>query len=887
MVLENSNNQKWVSVAIALSDELYSENQDESIQLLNEAIEYAILKDYPILLAQAYQTKGLYAYSNNKVLSGITFYQKALDLFSSNRYDSKSAASLYGIAQGLSRIRKNNESSDTLRYVLKKYNDSITPDFKSEIFHLISANNLELGENEIGIQYLDSAIEIEKGNAMVMELANSYNSLGSIYQDIGDFKNALFYYDKFESISRDLQDTLLISYALYNKALIYLTWGVYDEALELFLQSKSLTRSIGKDYESASSISSIADIYSETKNVEKAKYYYLESIKLSNEYNNLETKNVALHNLGELMYTLGKYDTALILLNQSMKIEMETQNTLGIAQSKNMIATVYIALEKYPLAFEYFKEAEDVFKKFGSKLDLASLYIQLGKGHASLKNDSLSVQYFKQGIELAKQINARGLTLEAQEAASENYERIGDYKKALMHYKAFKVLNDSIFNDNNQKRLDYLSLRLEKQENEKELEQLENEKKLLKADQKTKNIQLVAAISFIFLILIFFSIMYYLIKKSESRIKQQYQVLLESEQKIKALLDASFDSTILVDKDGIIRAANNNSLSGFLPDIDLLVNKPIISLFEETNQKVLQKYIELVYSSKLYKELRIHEKNNIILNTKISPVQNITGEVISLAFYIQDITQIESDKLEKKQMEEQLIQTQKMETIGTLAGGIAHDFNNYLATIKGYVSMSLEDSQEGSSIYNYLSKTMKAVNLSQGTVQKLLTFSRSKEMELNKFKIKDLITDSIDIVKGSKPKNIQFNYEIPDMELELLGEKNQLTQVLLNICTNAFHAIEAENGGLVNVYIEPPHIIPDLGNKQCICIKIEDNGIGMQKETLERIFEPFYTTKDVGKGTGLGLSVVTGIIKQHGGKIEVHSEFGKGSLFSLYLPIIS
>jgi signal transduction histidine kinase len=317
------------------------------------------------------------------------------------------------------------------------------------------------------------------------------------------------------------------------------------------------------------------------------------------------------------------------------------------------------------------------------------------------------------------------------------------------------------------------------------------------------------------------------------------------------------------------------------------VNKPIISLFEETNQKVLQKYIELVYSSKLYKELRIHEKNNIILNTKISPVQNITGEVISLAFYIQDITQIESDKLEKKQMEEQLIQTQKMETIGTLAGGIAHDFNNYLATIKGYVSMSLEDSQEGSSIYNYLSKTMKAVNLSQGTVQKLLTFSRSKEMELNKFKIKDLITDSIDIVKGSKPKNIQFNYEIPDMELELLGEKNQLTQVLLNICTNAFHAIEAENGGLVNVYIEPPHIIPDLGNKQCICIKIEDNGIGMQKETLERIFEPFYTTKDVGKGTGLGLSVVTGIIKQHGGKIEVHSEFGKGSLFSLYLPIIS
>ena len=236
-------------------------------------------------------------------------------------------------------------------------------------------------------------------------------------------------------------------------------------------------------------------------------------------------------------------------------------------------------------------------------------------------------------------------------------------------------------------------------------------------------------------------------------------------------------------------------------------------------------------------------------------------------------------------MEGQIIQTQKMETIGTMAGGIAHDFNNYLATIKGYIDMSLEDVEKEHHVHTYLTNAMKAVKLSHLTVQKLLTFSRGKDIIMDKISFDQLLTDSIDIIKGSKPKNIDLIHPQENFNIELLADKNQITQVIINIITNAFHAIDVHKG-TVRIEALPNMTLAEFEKKKMICIRISDDGIGMDEETIQRVFEPFFTTKEVGKGTGLGLSVVTGIVKQHSGKIMVESEFGKGTIFSLYLPII-
>ncbi|NOR87198.1 MAG: tetratricopeptide repeat protein [Bacteroidales bacterium] len=727
---------------------------------------------------------------------------------------------------------------------------------------------------------------IEKNEALFSSLASSYNDLGIIYSDIGDFKNSLYYYDLFEESSRDIQDTLLVSYALHNKAIIYLDWGEYDEALKLFLESKELVQAQGYEDELVASISSIATVYHEIEDYSKARYYYYQALELADKHKNIPTKAVILHNLGEILFNEAKYDSSLILLNTSLRYEMEEGNTLGIAESKSMIGTVNIALNKYNIAFIYFNEAETVFERFGSKQNLASLYLEYAKAHQKLENDSLSIYYFQKGIDFATKIDAKNIMLEGYKSASINYERLLDYQQALIYYRKSISMADSLFNEKATMRMDYMTVKLETQEREKVFDQLENDQKVLKLETKTRTIYLGSAIIILILVIVFFNWRYYMKKRSEQSLSKQYDILLESEQKIKALLDASFDSTLLVNLGGEILTINNNNLNGFFSDTQAMLGMKLFRYFSPTNQKILEKFFELVLESKSPKETHIHEENKTILNIKISPVLGLKSEIGSLAFYIKDITQLEKDKLVKEQMEKQLIQTQKMETVGTLAGGIAHDFNNSLATIQGYVSMSLEDVDKESHLHRYLINTQKAVNLSRETVKKLLTFSRTDEVIFDKIELDQLICDSIDIIKGSKPKNIRLEYPETESGIELLAEKNQLTQVILNICTNAFHAID-EKKGKVQISLEKINKHPSFNFKNIAIIRISDNGLGMDEETRKRIFEPFFTTKAVGKGTGLGLSVVSGIIKQHNGDIKVKSEIGKGTTFSLYLPIIS
>lgn len=883
-ILGTSQDKKWVDAATELSYKLRHTEPNYSEELITQAIDLSKRIDYEYGLANAYVIKGQYSYDNNKVLSGLTFYQKAYTIYSEIDKPKDAVKSIYGIGEGLSRIHKTKESNDTLRFGLNNYRKEIEPSDLSDFYQRFSNNYKDLGNSDYAIAYIDTAIIIEQENQLTSKLVYSYNSLGIIHSDLGNYKQSVFNYDKCEYMARQINDTLSISYAISNKALIYLDWGVYDEALSLFLQGQELSQAMGLKEELAYNLTNIALVYHETKDLKKAKSYYNRALNVAREYDDYEMVSIVQHNLGDILHTEGNYDSALILLNKSMRYEMNNNRTLGIAQSKSMIANVYVAMGKYPLAFSYFEDAKSVFEKFGSKLDLANLYIDYAKAHEILSNDSLSISFYQKGLEIAIQINATSIIQVGYESASKNYERLEDFESALYYFKAFKELNDTIYNEHVSSRIEYMSLKLENQEREKKLEKLANEQKVNTLENRTKRNRLFFIIIVLIIILIFFVWLYFLNQRSQKQIKLQYNVLLDSEQKIKALLDASFDSTLLVDIHGQIITANSNDLNGFLPDQGNILNKTIFSFFKQTNKIVLEKFTELVLSSKTYKELHVVDDKNIF-NIKISPIIDMNQNIVSLAFYIKDITQIEKDKKEKRKMEGQLIQTQKMETIGTMAGGIAHDFNNYLATIKGYVDMSLEDIEKEHHVHTYLTNTMKAVKLSQQTVQKLLTFSRGKDIIMDKISFDQLLTDSIDIIKGSKPKNIELIYPQEKFNIELLADKNQITQVIINIITNAFHAIDDQDGR-VKVEALPNMTLAEFDYKKMICIKISDDGIGMDKETIQRVFEPFFTTKEVGKGTGLGLSVVTGIVKQHSGKIMVESEFGKGTIFSLYLPII-
>ncbi len=890
-MLTKTTGTQWIDCALLLAEEHRHINPKYGQSLLDDAISYSQKYNYSQGLADGNYLQGLYQLDNNKATTALTFFNQSYLIFKDLDLPADAAESMYNIANGLSRLEKPYESIDTLKYLLHHYRNHLPKQRIADIYILMSTNYNELFKFQSAISYIDSAIIFQEKNFLTKTLGNSYNRLGILYQDLGDYKNALKAYDKFEQISYETNDTTAISYATHNKAIIYMEWGAYDESLDLFLKSLSLSQELGMEMELTTTLNNIALVYQQTKDFSKAKFYYYEALSLANSYNQEEEKSIVLHNLGELSYLDGKYDSALILLNQSLSFDINASKKLGAAETYAMIATVYVAQGKFPLAFDYFNQAEITFESFGSKTQLANLYLEMGKAHKKINNDSLSVQFLRKSIEISSQINSIATLIDGYKELSVNYESLGKFETALVYYKKYDLLQDSIFSLEASSRRDYLSLKLENQEREKLFDRLTNEKKMMALENKTRTIYLTLAILALVLILAFVIIIYLNNRKATKITKLQNKELLASEQKNKALLDASFDSTILVDLDGKVRTANTNNLNGYLPDFSKLINSQLINLFSPTNQKILQNYMDLVISSKVIKEIQITEVENRIFNLKISPILDGVLEVGSVAFYIQDVTQIEADKKARQKMEEQLIQSQKLDTIGTLAGGIAHDLNNFLGTIKGYLEMSLEDINDpGQRIHRYLSSSLKATNQSQLTIKKLLTFSRGTEIELEKVNLDDLLVDCHDIILGSKPKDILLEFPGSVSGAIILGDANQLTQVIVNIVTNAFHAIVKENG-LVKVEILKNHntkyLKDSISTKNTVTIKISDNGFGMDSITMKRIFEPFFTTKEVGKGTGLGLSMARGIIKKHNGNIEVESELGIGSIFYINLPLIS
>jgi PAS domain S-box-containing protein len=248
------------------------------------------------------------------------------------------------------------------------------------------------------------------------------------------------------------------------------------------------------------------------------------------------------------------------------------------------------------------------------------------------------------------------------------------------------------------------------------------------------------------------------------------------------------------------------------------------------------------------------------------------------------------DIMERKRLEAQLRQAQKMQAIGTLAGGIAHDFNNILAAILGYTELALDDVEQGSTVWRDLQGTLVAGQRARDLVQQILAFSRHTESTRVSIQFHLLVEEALALLRAALPSTITLRPSIDRHAGSVLADPTQMQQVLINLCTNAAHAMR-EAGGVIEICLEPfnmaadaPAIAPDLKAGAYVRLTVQDTGHGMEPEILERIFEPFFTTKSMGEGTGMGLAVVHGIVVGHGGAITVESTPGQGSTFAVYLP---
>ncbi len=372
------------------------------------------------------------------------------------------------------------------------------------------------------------------------------------------------------------------------------------------------------------------------------------------------------------------------------------------------------------------------------------------------------------------------------------------------------------------------------------------------------------------------------------------EALRQSEEKYRLLVENQTDLVVKVDPEGRFQFVSPSYSKMFGKSEEELLSQSFMPLVHEDDRESTAEAMAGLFKPPYtaYMEQRAMTVDGWRwLSWVDTAVLDHKQAVVAIIGVGRDITQRKQAEKEKEILEEQLAQAHKMEAVGTLAGGIAHDFNNILAVIMGYSELALDAARQNKATPEKLEQIIKATDRAKGLVQQILAFSRKAETKMKPLNLNKEISNAVSIIRSTIPKMITVELNL-EGDLQLIqGDSNQIEQVLLNLATNANDAMP-DGGKLVietgNAKLDQEYAIRHPGTSPGNYVKmtVSDTGQGMDKESLDHIFEPFYTTKDIGKGTGLGLASVYGIIKNHNGYITCHSEPGVGTSFIIYLPVL-
>jgi two-component system cell cycle sensor histidine kinase/response regulator CckA len=367
--------------------------------------------------------------------------------------------------------------------------------------------------------------------------------------------------------------------------------------------------------------------------------------------------------------------------------------------------------------------------------------------------------------------------------------------------------------------------------------------------------------------------------------KEAEEALTESEEKYRLLVENAKEA-IFISQDGFIKFPNRNTMVLFGRSEEELSRGPWIEFVHPDDRQGMKDFLQsdpLNSNSMVPRSCRLisGDGNEFYAEISVIPTE-WHGRPAEISF-VHDVT-------EKRRLEHQLLQAQKLEAIGTLAGGIAHDFNNLLMGVQGYASLMLIKTKSGHPNYERLKSIESLVESGANLTRQLLGFARGGTYQLKATDLNGLINKTTAIFERTK-KEIRVRKKFHDTLWTVEVDQGQIEQVLLNLFVNSWQAmpgggdlfVETENVTLSEQFVNPYDAMPG----RYVKISITDTGVGMEEKTLERIFEPFFTTKEMGRGAGLGLASAYGIIRKHFGIIQVHSTKGFGTTFTIYLPASS
>ncbi|WP_018294437.1 PAS domain S-box protein [Mariprofundus ferrooxydans] len=375
-----------------------------------------------------------------------------------------------------------------------------------------------------------------------------------------------------------------------------------------------------------------------------------------------------------------------------------------------------------------------------------------------------------------------------------------------------------------------------------------------------------------------------------NRAQQEIAVQQKELSKLSQALQQAGEGIMITSTDATIEYINQSftDITGYSAQ-DLIGKDTSILKSEAQDPSVYRELWQTISRGKIWEGGLIDRRKDgsffpILLS--IAPIIDEDGEIIHFVSIMKDVTEL-------KKLEQQLLQAQKMESMGTLVGGIAHDFNNMLAALQGNVFLATRNLGDQQVVGKRLQIIHQLVSDASGVVKQLLTFAKKDIVEIEAVELNTLIKDVFKLAKSTIPENIDRSLHLSDEMLPVNADKTQLQQVMINLSNNARDALEKTKQPKIewrlHKYQATPEFKkshPEAVEEHFARITIRDNGCGIKQIHLEAIFDPFFTTKEPGKGTGLGLAMVFGSIERHGGVLDVESDIGKGTAFHIYLPLI-
>ena len=644
------------------------------------------------------------------------------------------------------------------------------------------------------------------------------------------------------------------------------------QALENLHEALSIFEELGSTMGSAEVMGNLGNVHISTGDPDDALEYFEKCKKLYLQMNERTLLANTLNSMGLALLNSDRNEDALALFDEALRIaaeENDRQVSRSVTNNKGILLYKKGDIEG---AVDCFKKASVLSEEEGELRSLAGNLVNIGTSSIELGKFDDAHDYLNRGLETAEKCEALDFMMQASYSLCELFSREKDFKSALEYHKKMSDQQAQHYTIEKSKAVAEIKAKYETEINRLKNIELAEKSRLIQA-QSESLLQANAEIN---------------MHKEELLVKNNEleKLLKEKDEFLRRMVAHITDGVMIDDPDGKIVYANDSFLKIFgLSHDDLESIEPFSLIAPEWRERVRDVHRRRVTGEFLSDRLEyegIRKDGERIWLEVGSTVVESDGIIQGTQSIVRDVT-------DRKILEAQLLQSQKLDAVGRLAGGIAHDFNNLLTVIKGHSEFILEDLSDGSPLRLDAEEILNTTDRASSLIRQLLAFSKQQIQQPRTLDLRLVVSRLHRMLTRLLSENIELETAFSDQGGCVLADESQIEQVIVNLVINAKDSMES--GGKLIIRIEDvdishnSHIANlEISPGKYVVLSVIDTGIGMNAETKAKVFEPFFSTKPMDKGSGLGLAMVYGIITQSNGSIEVTSEQGAGSTFNIYLP---